>query len=118
MGKALNLTARIVLGLATAGAGITSLTGCTKPEYEVRINAAFQNPKMERHRKEILAIYKSINPKNLTKEQKAYLETFENNEEKYKDKAFPWMGNLTVQDKIYIMMDEDSANAMLNAVSR
>ncbi len=114
---------KTVMIIATGLAALvtsTSLGGCTKPEYETRIETCIQNPDLDRLKKETLAIYKNINPKNLTETQKEYLACFERDEKKYTDRLFPWMNqnNLTVQDKIYLIMDEDSAGAMLNAVAK
>lgn len=113
-----NIVAGIMIPITVASAA--NLLGCTKPEYETRIKTCIQNPDLERFKKETLAIYKNINPKNLTETQKEYLARFERDEKKYAGRTFPWMNqnNLTVQDKIYLIMDEDAADAMLNAVAK
>ena len=119
MGKFKTNLAIAVGGLAAIVGGATIISGCeAKPEYETRIENCFQDSTSKKYEKELLRLYKSINPENLTEKQKEYLAEFEENKENYKDSAWSWMNpdNLTVRDKIFIGMDEYYARGMMNAV--
>lgn len=103
-----------VLGLS-ALVGMASLGGCADSEI-AKIETSIKNPRFEKFKKETIVVYKNINPNHLTEKQREYLERFEKNRERYMESLYPWMNqnNLTVRDKIYVVMDEECANAMLN----